>query len=503
VYSSFWSFMLEPAPGTQIAGRYRLTRQLGAGGMGSVWAATDEKLRREVAIKLVTERIAESEKALGRFEREAMSVARLRSPYIAQVYDYGVEGSSPYIIMELLEGEDLKSLLDREGRLSLESTAKVVVQIAKALHAAHQAGIVHRDLKPANVFLAREGGEEVVKVFDFGVAKALNDLAQDGDTTAEGVLLGTPRFMSPEQAHGAKRVDHRSDLWSLGVIAYMCVTGRLPFLASGTGHLLVKICTEDAPRPSDLVGHLGPHTDTFFSRALAKDADARFQSARELAAAFAELAGSSPSQFLVGGVEPTPSWEGGRISDPSGLGRSRSGLTGDRSKADPSGERSGLSVRQARSADDPTSREIPSSSRQSGDGTLGAHTHTLASPWHARRARIGAAVIAAVALAALAAVAFVRFGGSPASTPAATPAAAQPAPLAPPAETATATPAPPPAAPAEPSATAAEKPSRIARGHAGAPPAKTAEPEPPPPPAPPPQKQKGSGDGLDLFNKRW
>ncbi|MEQ9318155.1 MAG: serine/threonine-protein kinase, partial [Polyangiaceae bacterium] len=174
--------MLDPAAGTMIADRYRLERQLGEGGMGSVWAAVDEKLRREVAIKLVTERIADSERALARFEREAMAVARLRSPYIAQVYDYGVQDGSPYIIMELLEGEDLKVMLARQGRLTVEDTARIVVQVAKALHAAHATGIVHRDLKPANVFLSRGHGEEVCKVFDFGVAKALNDLADDSDT---------------------------------------------------------------------------------------------------------------------------------------------------------------------------------------------------------------------------------------------------------------------------------------------------------------------------------
>jgi serine/threonine-protein kinase len=485
--------MLEPEAGRHIAGRYRLERQLGQGGMGSVWAAHDEKLRRHVAIKLVTERVAESEKALGRFEREAMSVARLRSPYIAQVYDYGVEAQSPYIIMELLEGEDLKSLLDREMRLSLESTAKVVVQIAKALHAAHQAGIVHRDLKPANVFLAREGGEEVIKVFDFGVAKALNDLANDGDTTAEGVILGTPRFMSPEQAHGAKSVDHRTDLWSLGVIAYLCVTGRLPFLASGTGHLLVMICTEEPRRPSELALHLGPETDAFFARALAKEPDARFQTARELASAFAELAGATAGSYLVGGIEPTPSWEG-RISDPSGL-RSRSGLTGERSRAEASGERIGSSV-QARSTDDPTSREIPPA-RPSGDGTLGAHTHTPESPWHARRARIGAAVVAALAIGALGAVVVLESREqAPAPAPAAMPPPPATAAAAAPEPTAEPAPAPEPA----PSATA-EKAARTGRGRGPAP-AKTAAPEaPPPPPAPPPKK--GSGDGLDLFNKRW
>lgn len=269
--------------------------------MGSVWAALDTKLRREVAIKLVTERIAESERALARFEREAMAVARLRSPYIAQVYDYGVEDGSPYIIMELLQGHDLKAKLTREGSLDIIETAKVVVQACKALHAAHNAGVVHRDLKPANIFLANEGGEEVAKVFDFGVAKALNDLADDTEETADGVLLGTPKYMSPEQAHGAKEVDHRTDLWAMAVIAYACLTGRLPFEGTGTGEILVKICTETPPMPSDLHEGVPLIVDEFFEKALAKDPTVRFQDAKSFAHAFAELAEVSLSTFSLKG----------------------------------------------------------------------------------------------------------------------------------------------------------------------------------------------------------
>ena len=367
--------MFAPEVGKTIAGRYRLARRVGEGGMGSVWAAHDDKLRRDVAIKLVTERIADSERALARFEREAMSIARLRSPYITQVYDYGVEEGSPYIIMELLDGEDLKEVLARDKQLSMDQTARVVVQVAKALHAAHESGIVHRDLKPANVFIASEHGEQVCKVFDFGVAKALNDLADDGDTTAEGVLLGTPRYMSPEQAHGAKRVDHRTDLWSLGVIAYLCLAGRLPFVAAGTGHVLVKICTEEPPPPSQFNDALPLEVDAFMARALAKEPEDRFQTAREMGTAFAELADQSLSSF----GSSSPSWEGmsrGRLSSPSMSEEHSAPSLGDISYDASMPDLSGMGM-------------------SHGDGTLGPAVTSARPSWlGSRRARVGVGAIA-------------------------------------------------------------------------------------------------------------
>jgi eukaryotic-like serine/threonine-protein kinase len=487
--------MLEIAAGTIIADRYRLTRQLGEGGMGSVWAAEDEKLRRAVAVKLVTERIADSERALARFEREAMSVARLRSPYIAQVYDYGVEDGSPYIIMELLEGEDLKAMLTSSGRLTVEQTAGIVVPIAKALHAAHNTGIVHRDLKPANVFLAREHGEEVCKVFDFGVAKALNDLADDSDATAEGVLLGTPRYMSPEQAHGAKQVDHRSDLWGLGVIAYLCLTGRLPFVAVGTGHVLVKICTEEPPSPSELVPGFPAEVDEFFRIALAKDADARFQSAREMGTAFAGLADMSLSSFTVGSrSDPRPSWgegpghTGGDGSDPLDFGGPSISIQGDASITDPGG-------------------------RSQDDGTLGPATTSVAGAgsWLAtKKVRVGAALAALLAVGVLGYAIALRSGPQDGTMPA----ASSPALPVEPAATATADDKPVPTAAAAASSSAGadasgsaaldDPPKKVTTRRPKATktppaPAKTAEPAAPPPPPPP----KGKGDGLDLFNKRF
>jgi eukaryotic-like serine/threonine-protein kinase len=464
--------MFEPEPGKRIHERYRLERKLGEGGMGSVWAAHDEKLRRDVACKLVTERIHDSEKALARFEREAMSIARLRSPHIAQVYDYGVEDGSPFIIMELLEGEDLKGALARQERLAIDATARIVLQVAKALHAAHAAGIVHRDLKPANVFLAVEQGELVCKVFDFGVAKALNDLGDDSDTTAEGVLLGTPRYMSPEQAQGAAHVDHRADLWSLGVMAYQCLTGSLPFAAPGTGHVLVKICTEEPPKPSSLQAELGADVDAFMVRALAKDPAARFQSAREMALAFAELLDVSLS--AAGLSVPTPSWEGISKSDVS---------------------LDGVSASLRPPVTLPPASSPPASE---GDGTLGAATTSTDPPWSRRRSTWAAGAVVALALVGGAVGLALR-------EPAVEPIAPVVAPAASPAiTTSPVVDASPPVSAAvvsaEPIASASASPRAAARPRGPAPnPAPSAAPQPAPAPAPPPKR----GDGLDLFDKRF
>ncbi len=180
---------------TVVAGRYRLLHELGEGGMGSVWVAYDKKLRRPVALKMLKHGYLDSGEALTRFEREAMAVARLRSPNIVELHDYGIHEGAPYMVMELLEGRDLSAKLKRAGRLRLDVVARIVGQVAKALTVAHDQGIVHRDLKPANVFLVRAGEEEIVKVFDFGIAKLARE--DDGVVTVSGALVGTPAYMSP------------------------------------------------------------------------------------------------------------------------------------------------------------------------------------------------------------------------------------------------------------------------------------------------------------------
>ena len=274
-----------------LVGRYRLDERLGAGGMGSIWRAHHLVLAAPVAVKLIDREAVPDEEMLARFMREAQSAATLRSPHVVQILDYGVDDKLPFIVMELLDGENLAQRLRRLGRLSLTDTARIVTHIGRAVARAHEAGIVHRDLKPENVFLIRNEDEEIAKVLDFGVAKvSVSEIGQEGSRTRTGSILGTPYYMSPEQAQGNKAVDTRSDLWSLGVIAFECLTGKRPFYSEGLGDLVLQICIREIPVPSD-VGSVPLGFDAWFARACARDPDARFQSARELSDALREVLG--------------------------------------------------------------------------------------------------------------------------------------------------------------------------------------------------------------------
>jgi serine/threonine-protein kinase len=214
----------------------------------------------------------------------------LRSSHIVQVFDFGISDGSPFIAMELLQGESLAERLRRLGTLTPLDTGRILSQVARGIQYAHTTGIVHRDLKPDNIFIAAEGDHEVAKVLDFGIAKArTKDL--HGDTSAQtraGTLLGSPYYVSPEQAEGDRDIDHRSDLWALGIIAFECLTGKRPFEGESLATLLVRICTQPAPRPSEQAA-VPSGFDQWFARATEKDRSRRFQSARELVDAFAKL----------------------------------------------------------------------------------------------------------------------------------------------------------------------------------------------------------------------
>jgi eukaryotic-like serine/threonine-protein kinase len=279
-----------PSPGNLVAGRYRLEQLLVQGGMGNVWRAHHISLNAPVAIKFISPLIAEDEEALGRFMLEAQSAAALRSSHIVQVFDFGIDDGTPFITMELLHGESLAERLRRLGTLTAVDTGRILSQVARGIHYAHTTGIVHRDLKPDNIFLSTEGDHEVAKVLDFGIAKATTKELR-GQTPAEtraGALLGSPFYVSPEQAEGNRDIDHRSDLWALGIIVFECLTGKRPFEGASLGSLLVKICTHPSPRPSD-VGKVPTGFDAWFLRATEKDRTRRFQSARELVDGYASL----------------------------------------------------------------------------------------------------------------------------------------------------------------------------------------------------------------------
>jgi len=273
-------------PGLMIGKSVRLVRALGAGGMGSVWIADHLGLHTQVVVKFMARALADDADFVARFAREAAAASQVKSPHVVQMLDHGVSAEGlPYIVMEYLEGRDLAQRLSEQGRLPPLEVASVVTQVGKALARAHERGIVHRDVKPENIFLCDVGGGEVfVKLLDFGVAKGTGQLTSKTQT---GTVIGSPQYMSPEQMLASKALDHRSDLWSLGVVAYEALTGSLPFDSETMAGLALQVHGEDPPRPSQRGLGLPPALDAWFARALAKSADARFSSAKEMCDAFA------------------------------------------------------------------------------------------------------------------------------------------------------------------------------------------------------------------------
>lgn len=266
--------------------------------MGSVWAAEHLTLGTRVAVKLIDRR-SPSANALRRFEQEARAAAMLRSPHVVQVLDYGVEDTTPYLVMELLEGQSLKARLLEDGQLTLGDTWSVVSHVVQAISRAHEEGFVHRDLKPDNVFLIEGGDELLVKVLDFGIAKAL--MGPNVGITNTGAVIGTPAYASPEQLEG-NTVDTRADLWSLGVMTFECLTGLQPFSGPGMRALLSAICRDPIVVPSD-VADVPEGFDEWFLQAVERDPDRRFQSARELREALRPIIGPGAKRPWVGPLD--------------------------------------------------------------------------------------------------------------------------------------------------------------------------------------------------------
>jgi serine/threonine protein kinase len=275
-----------------VAGKFRLNHMLGGGGMGSVWHATHMGLDIPCAVKFVRGELLDQDDIKARFEREAKAAAQLRSPHVVQILDHGVCEGTPYIAMELLDGEDLGTRLERVGRLPPEQLYKIMSEACRALAKAHAQGIVHRDLKPDNIYLVRDDDREITKVLDFGIAKTRGSNEISGSGTKTGAMLGTPYYMSPEQAQGTKTVDFRSDLWSLAVITFQCITGRLPFESEALGDLLVKIIISPIPVPSQLAS-VPPGFDRWWAKASLRDPAERFQSAKEFSDSLALVCGVS------------------------------------------------------------------------------------------------------------------------------------------------------------------------------------------------------------------
>jgi serine/threonine-protein kinase len=271
--------------------------------MGSVWLAQHLTLRSPVAIKLIDPTIATNTEALSRFLREAQAAASLRSPHVVQILDHGVDEGVPFIVMELLDGESLAARLERQRRLSPHDTAHLMTQVGRAMTKAHDAGIVHRDLKPDNIFIVRNDEEEIAKVLDFGVAKShTHGVGAVSSATRTGSVLGTPYYMSPEQAEGSKLVDHRTDIWAMGVIAWECLLGARPFEAETLGGLLLAICAREMPSPSRS-GPVPAGFDAWFARACSRDLNHRFATAREAAQ---ELRNVCAGQMMAVGYGAAP-----------------------------------------------------------------------------------------------------------------------------------------------------------------------------------------------------
>lgn len=283
--------------GQVLEGKYEIVRLLARGGMGDVYLGTNRRIGKPVAIKVLSADLAAEPAAVERFEQEARVAPRIRSAHIAETYDLGeLPSGERFIVMELLEGETLGARLEREERISERALAAITLQILDALASAHEAGVVHRDLKPHNVFLTKRDGRDFVKVVDFGVAKVRDAEKINPRLTVAGALVGTPAYMSPEQARG-KGVDHRTDLYALGIILFEATLGAPPFEAENITDMLFRIALDTPPPLDELVPSVTPELSAIVQKALAKAADDRYPSAaamREDVLAWQEACGPAP-----------------------------------------------------------------------------------------------------------------------------------------------------------------------------------------------------------------
>ena len=284
-----------------IADKYRLERVLGLGGMGVVYAARHELLHHDVALKLLLPEVAKDKEAVARFLNEGRATARLQSSHVVRVIDVGLAGTAPFMVMELLAGEDLAQMLEKRGKLQITETVDFLIEAMEGLSHAHAAGIIHRDLKPSNLFLAL-GDEDVrtLKVVDFGISKTMGSAGANITTTA--AVLGSPAYMAPEQLRSSKRVDARADLWSLGVIAYELLTGRLPFDGETVGEIFANILEKPPSPPRSVRQEIPGKLEEAILRCLEKSVEARFHNVAELAGAISRF-GTGRCDALVTAIE--------------------------------------------------------------------------------------------------------------------------------------------------------------------------------------------------------
>ena len=271
-----------------LADRYRLERRIGGGGAASVWRAIDTRLGRPVAVKRLHARLRDDDRYAERFAREAEVVSAFDHPGIVSLYDRGEDDSGSFLVFELIEGEDLKALVGRTGRLLPETAADACAQVADALAYAHRRGVVHRDVKSQNVMITREGR---AKLTDFGIAYLL-DIEGQSELTRTGTLVGTTDYLSPEQATG-KAVDARADVYALGIVLFECLTGQLPFAAENPLALALRHVQDPLPDPREIVPEIPPHLSLVVKRAAAKEPGDRFQTAAGFASALRDASNLS------------------------------------------------------------------------------------------------------------------------------------------------------------------------------------------------------------------
>jgi len=333
---------VKPAAGLILGGRYRLRGRLAVGGMGEVWVAHDDSLARDVAVKVLREEFAGDPGFLDRFRTEARNCAQLSHPNIAQLFDYGEQQGSSFLVMELIHGEPLSELLAREPILPLYRLLPILAQTARGLHAAHAAGVVHRDVKPGNLLLSREGR---VKITDFGVSLATNQVPM----TAAGMVMGTAQYLSPEQAVG-RPATPASDIYSLGIIAYEAIQGHRPFTGATAVDIAIAHVKEEVPPITEPVP---PELDALIMRMLAKEPANRPRSAASLA------------RVLDGMVDGTPP-EGTPTADARGGGAEVEGRAADAEESASQDEPA--NPEESASQDEPANPEESASPEQAADG---------------------------------------------------------------------------------------------------------------------------------------
>lgn len=347
--------------GEIIEGKYRIVRLIGEGGMGSVYEGENTRIRRRVAIKVLHQGVAENQEAVQRFEREAQAAGRIGNDHILEVIDMGaLANGDHFMVMEFLDGEPLSDRIRRVGRMRPEDIAPLMIQALEGLKAAHDAGIVHRDLKPDNVFVLKEkaGHRDFVKLIDFGISKFQPLSGGEMKMTRTGTVMGTPYYMSPEQASGSREADHRSDLYAVGVMLYEAVTGRVPFDAPTFNQLLFQIVLSDAAPAQQVVPDLDPGFANLIAKSMARDVEHRFQTSQELSdalgawiktgasvsipptgpmnplvprAAFGsapmlDLGASVNSKISVSGATTPDTWAASQIVAPAGVPKSKAPL---------------------------------------------------------------------------------------------------------------------------------------------------------------------------------